>query len=655
MITKLKSLRVAAVMDEFTELCYKSECTLYQLTPDNWLKEIVCFKPHLLFIESIWRGKDNLWTGKGHIPTNTLRGIIAYCKSHKIPTMFWNKEDPFHYYHYLSIAWMFDYIFTTDMESIPNYKRDTGNEKVFFLHFAAQPKVHNPEEKYIRENKFCFAGSYFKNHPEREVDFDNIMKALMRNNIIEIFDRHYNSNNGNIFPDLYSPFIKGSLPAKDIDKAYKGYYYNVNVNTIKESSTMFARRVFELMASNTVFVSNYSKGMENIFGNYVIASDNPEILLNKLEFLQKDKVSYEKYRLAGLRNVLKQHLYEDRLAYIVDKVFDIKIYYQPLHITVFAKVKDQHEWENVYKSFVRQEHKNCNLIVFALPEVAVSCFDNRVTIVSATQKDEYMMKLDAESYIAYFNPEDYYGRHYLTDCSLAVRFTDADVICKNEHYKMDAEGNCIRINLHQAYHYTDSAQLRSSVFKAKYYNTATDVLSRGKQFSIDPFNYCENYSGEELIEVDDYADNYSYANILDICKSAELLKPAVRERKHILEDNNFWTKVNCVFIAVKMLEDGNIRIVVSEPERKKETFVGDKILIDRTKTYKFYLAGAFSYKSSIGCNYYDKTDRMIGRQNLKNATISQLDFPEDAVNMRLNIHFEGVGTGFIHDFCLYTD
>ncbi len=42
---------------------------------------------------------------------------------------------------------------------------------------------------------------------------------------------------------------------------------------------MFARRVFELMASNTLVVSNYSKGVRLLFGELVIASDAKAELL----------------------------------------------------------------------------------------------------------------------------------------------------------------------------------------------------------------------------------------------------------------------------------------------------------------------------------------------------------------------------------------
>ena len=60
----LKELRVAAIMDQFTLESYRPECQLLELTPANWMNEIQEFNPELLFIESAWKGKDDLWYRK---------------------------------------------------------------------------------------------------------------------------------------------------------------------------------------------------------------------------------------------------------------------------------------------------------------------------------------------------------------------------------------------------------------------------------------------------------------------------------------------------------------------------------------------------------------------------------------------------------------
>ena len=76
---------------------------------------------------------------------------------------------------------------------------------------------------------------------------ENFIGALSGFKPFDIYDRNFGKNDPNYqFPKAYQPFIVGSLPFSEIDKAYKGYHYAINLNSIKQSQTMFARRVFEL-------------------------------------------------------------------------------------------------------------------------------------------------------------------------------------------------------------------------------------------------------------------------------------------------------------------------------------------------------------------------------------------------------------------------
>lgn len=40
-----------------------------------------------------------------------LRELINWCRENKIPTIFWNKEDPIHFEKFIETASMFDHIF----------------------------------------------------------------------------------------------------------------------------------------------------------------------------------------------------------------------------------------------------------------------------------------------------------------------------------------------------------------------------------------------------------------------------------------------------------------------------------------------------------------------------------------------------------------
>ena len=92
------------------------------------------------------------------------------------------------------------------------------------------------------------------------------------------------------FPENFHSNIIGTLSFEDINLAYKGYDLALNLNTIKNSQTMFARRVFELIASNTLVFSNFSRGIKTLFGDLIFCSDSGVEILEKYTSLtQKDK------------------------------------------------------------------------------------------------------------------------------------------------------------------------------------------------------------------------------------------------------------------------------------------------------------------------------------------------------------------------------
>ncbi len=654
---KLKDIRVAAIMDQFTEHCYAPECILCQLTPGKWLQEITDFNPDILIVESAWRGKDDLWKGMAHMPSEIILGIIDYCKTHKIPTVFWNKEDPVNYDHFRSLVGYFDYIFTTDKDTVPVYKKEFNKQDVYFLHFAAQPKIHNPIEKFDRKDRFCFAGSYYHKYPQRQKDFKVLMDVVLDQSGVDIFDRNYQLDRPDfIFPDEYLPYIKGSLPPEEIDVAYKGYFYNINVNTIKDSETMFARRVFEVMASNTVLISNYSRGLETLFGDYLIYSDDSSAIKEKLSPLIHNQVIYKKYRLAGLRNILSQHLYEDRLAYIVDKVFQQDFYYRPPLITVYSSITSKETFDKVYQSYCRQLYGKKRLLVFSsAPEVDLTEVGD-VTVYRAEEQDKVLGSLDPDDCVACFSSNDYYGKNYLTDLASACRYADAGIICKSEHYAVDGKGGTVVANQGDAYRYVKEADVAASLFRARHYGLASEGVFRNvSAFSVDPFNYCKGFSGEALPLVDDLDKDYHFADLAEIYSQVETgrieLKPVGEEE--CLVDENLLLDADFNFIATQKRDDGYIKLLVSEPEKKHEVVYSDLIAIDPDKEYRFFLSGYCGMKYRFGCCFHDKDNKIVSWKRFTiNTPPNLVDIPDDVYGFRIYARFEGEGAGLVYQLRL---
>ena len=317
---KHKKLKIACILDEFTYRCFEPECDLLQITPENWLKEMEQFEPDFLFVESAWGGGNNKWGGKLITAYDEIGEIARYCSIKALPIVFWNKEDPFGYSAFIDMARLADVVLTTDGGCVEAYKKDLGHTNVYFMHFAAQPKMFCGHEEVERQDKFCFAGAYYRQFPERIRAFDQMFSVLNKYKGVDIYDRFY-GNKKREFPKKYQNNVIGTLPFDEIHKAYCGYRYNINVNSIVHSETMFARRVFELMATKTIVVSNYSKGLSNYFGDLTICTDDTVEMIDRLREIDQSEQSYQDFVEKCYNRVMKQELYQHRLEQICNILY----------------------------------------------------------------------------------------------------------------------------------------------------------------------------------------------------------------------------------------------------------------------------------------------------------------------------------------------
>ena len=501
----LKSIKVACVMDEFTFHSYEPECNLFPLSPDTAINELNGFNPDLLFIESAWRGKDELWNRKISTLSGELRGVLQWCRERQIPTVFWNKEDPIHFETFLTTAQQFDYVFTTDIDCIARYKAALEHDRVYLLPFACQPKIHNPIELYQRKDAFCFAGAYYVRYPERTRDLIDYIAELPKFKPFEIFDRNFGKDDVNYqFPAEYQPYIVGTLPFNEIDKAYKGYRYAINLNSIKQSQTMFARRVFELLGSNTITVSNFSRGVRLLLGELVISSDNGREIVERLK--QMDDEQSRKFRLAGLRKAMREHTYEQRLAYVAQKALGRGTGEELPLMVVAALAGSEEEYRSVLESYKAQHYGNKRLVLALKNGLEIepqsSERDNpAITLLSAEAADEtFLGNLVAQDgWLAMMVADDYYGPNYLLDLALATRYCDVQILGKAACYRWDEEA-AVLLSPETAYRPVDHLPMRASAARwdaVPGEQTLQTWLERActedwmhPGLAIDPFNYC---------------------------------------------------------------------------------------------------------------------------------------------------------------------
>ncbi|MDT2047761.1 glycosyltransferase [Priestia flexa] len=515
----LKQMKMAVIFDEFTTASYEHECQLIKMTPDNWREVMTKEQPDLLMVESAWRGNGGVWDKRvgyyGEENMKPLFALLQWCKENNVPTVFWNKEDPVHFNRFIETARRFDYIFTTDENMVPFYQEQAGHENAFALPFAAQPAIHNPIKIVEnRESKACFAGSYYRHHEERCIDMDRLLDAAAKVGL-DIYDRNYIQNLKGLmpnhqFPDRFQPFVKGNLKYYEIDKAYKGYKVMINVNTVKESPTMFSRRVYEGLACGTPVISTYAQGINHIFGDLVYMSENPEELYEEFKQLLENNEYYEEKALIGIRDVLTKHTYTHRLSYVIEKI-GLNFVAQSPTVTVVAMANSKEEFEDIVNQFNRQSYENKKLYVL------IDTFDGYLDVYNkyntssihtfvASYMHNYLNIRDwiNTPYVTYFSQDSYYGENYLLDLMLSTTFTDSDFIGKRTYYTLN-KNKLQEKNSGQEYEFVTSLTPERTIAKTNVYSNHSleEVLEMfknkqdlspyarfGKQFfSSDKFNY----------------------------------------------------------------------------------------------------------------------------------------------------------------------
>lgn len=362
-IRNARDLKVACILDEFSYNSFKFECNLLPLSRKNWKAELDDFQPDFFFCESAWSGADSKerpWMGHVYASENfdyenrkELLGILSYCKDRNIPTVFWNKEDPSHFedrkHDFVKTAALFDTVFTTDIECVDRYRNEYGLQNVDVLPFAVQPRLFNPINVGERSKEVVFAGSWYSNHVDRCRDMEEIFNVIESSgHRLKIYDRFYDSDDSSHdFPEAFQYAINPPVPNEEVAKVYKKSLFGLTINTETQSPTMFARRIFELMACNTLVLSNYSRGVEEFFGDNVFFLDKNPSALKELGEEDLDRIREENLTL-----VLSEHTYAQRFQTIA-RATGIEFNSDAEQVALVVCVSDLEVGHEVFDKLVR--------------------------------------------------------------------------------------------------------------------------------------------------------------------------------------------------------------------------------------------------------------------------------------------------------------
>jgi len=495
----LPHLRVAAILDEFSAAAFSPDCRLTNLSRDDWRDEIEQSQPELLLVESAWRGHEGTWHNAVSQYGAELRGIIQWCRDHSVPTVFWNKEDPVHFSTFLNVASVFDAVFTTDIDCIARYKALLGHGRVYLLPFAVQPLSHNPIEAAPRREAMSFAGAYYKRYPERTRDLDEIVSSFSGVLEVEIYDRNLESDDPNYaFPDSYRGRIVGTLAPSEVWRSYRGYHYALNMNSVKQSQSMFARRVFELLASNTITVSNFSRGVELFFGDIVVVSDSGRQITERVRRFMGDTVLRDKTKLEGLRNVMTQHTYAHRLRYVLRQLGGALSGVDDKPSVALIGVADSvEEHDRLLASMDRQIGVSVLKYVVSRRIDLLPTHDG-VVLVDGTSGARRLVDLVDVPLVGLISANDYYGPTYALDLSMGTKFGPGHAFGKVSYYVSSPGGSPMIVDPGREYRITDELSRKRSLAKLEYVGDWT--LS---EFVSDP--ELSRFEGQGLVAMDRFS------------------------------------------------------------------------------------------------------------------------------------------------------
>lgn len=554
--SKTFNLNVGVIFDEFSFRAWEPEFHLLELNPGQWSDHL--HEIDFLFVESAWAGNDGAWqyqlTGS-RAPTSELIALVTACKERGIPTVFWNKEDPPHFEDFIDTAALFDVLFTTDAALIPAYKKHVDHENIFALPFAAQPKIHNPIQfkPWEKRKDIAFAGTYFAHkYPSRREQMDVLLGAaneLHESSGVDfdIYSRHYGGDAKYQFPGSLRKRVVGSLPYSQMLSAYKDYQVFLNVNSVTNSPTMCARRVFELLASGTPVVTTRSRAIDNFFTeNEVFSVDSSEEAKSLLQALLASPAFSQKALHRAQRKIWNEHTYRNRAETIVSKLHLLSdsANTEP-RISVICSSNRPSNIDHFIAQVAQQSYTNIEVLFLAHgfePEGIAAKFEDaglqNVTILQRGTEaplGECLNALVNEAqgdYIAKFDDDDYYLEEYLADLVNAARYSGADILGKAAIYFYLTGTNTLSLRWpHKEltwYHFVAGATLfcRASVLKKlKFGELGTgedsDFLRRANAagysiFSSDRFNYIaarsDDTAGSQTWQISD-AKILSYSKV----------------------------------------------------------------------------------------------------------------------------------------------
>ncbi|SKC38959.1 glycosyltransferase family protein [Krasilnikoviella flava] len=455
-----RTVRAGVVLDDFSFLALGYEWEQVRLTPESWRSEVADLD--LLFVESAWRANGGAWqyqlTGPS-APGDDVRALVAACRERGIPTVFWNKEDPVHFEDFVDTAALFDRVYTTDVGRLDAYRARLGHDRVGVLEFGAQPAIHNPVRTHGDGpgRDVAFAGTWFAHkYPERREQAEMLLGGALdvsprMTTGLEIFSRFRGQGDRYEFPEPFASRVVGSLDYPRMLTAYRDYKAFLNVNSVVDSPSMCARRIFEITACGTPVVTAPSAATGEFFpADEVFAVTTRAEAADTVRALVRSPELRDRAVHRGQRRIWREHTYGARVQRVLHDVGLAPSATVPRpSVTALVSTNRPHRLDDVLRTVGAQDGVRVQLALLT-HGFEVDEADLRVRAEEAGVDELLLLHagtdvplggclnrlLDAADgdVVAKLDDDDLYGPHYLSDQLDALAYSGAEVVGKQAHY-----------------------------------------------------------------------------------------------------------------------------------------------------------------------------------------------------------------------------
>jgi hypothetical protein len=265
--------------------------------------------------------------------------------------------------------------------------------------------------------------------------------------------------------------------------------------------------------------------------------------------------------------------------------------------------------------------------------------------------------LDGLDFVSYFDVANYYGDNFLTDLVLSLKYEPtATVVGKGSYYYYDQLEVRLK-NARKKYTLTTSLRTDRSIVNAQFKksvgfnqsnNEGNSTLEGVTCLSVDPFNFCENYTLNTCETVDDISLHQG-VSLEDINKLSILIETSelYYSYEQSLSNEELFNIVRSIpgKVGKSVTTDNDTGIFTLKDSASPTTIhlqrkfmlneLNDEIIV-------VYLNALIQGKARIICTFFDQNDQGLGGYQLLTKGCTSIRIKEGAHYYKFSIELSGL-------------